>query len=97
MKKDIEEYFKLGIYLLHGIDQLYINSPADIKKKIIGLIFPEKLTFLKKNYRTAFFDELISLINSKHSPYQRLKIKTPRQNDGEFKMAPLLGLEPRTP
>lgn len=97
MKKDIEEYLKLGISLLHGIDQLYKNSPADIKKKIVGSIFPEKLTFLKKSYRTAFVDELISLIISKHRPYQRLKIKTPRQNDGESKMAPLLGLEPRTP
>ncbi len=97
MEKDIEEYLKLGISFLHGIDLFYKNSPVDIKKKIVGSIFPEKLTFLKKSYRTAFVDELIALIISKHRPFKLLKTKNPHQNDRESKMAPLLGLEPRTP
>jgi len=36
MKKDIEEYLKLGILLLHGIDKLYQNASAEIKKEIVG-------------------------------------------------------------
>ena len=96
LDKDIEEYLKLGISFLHGIDKLYKTSPANIKKKIVGSIFPEKLIFMKKNYRTAKLDSFIALILSKHKPFKRLKIKTPRQISGEYKSAPSLGLEPRT-
>ena len=97
MEKDIEEYLKLGISFLNGVDKFYKNSDSEMKKKIAGSIFPQKLIFLEKSYRTAFVDELISLIISKHKPFKRLKIKTPRQNDGESNMAPPQGLEPWTP
>ncbi|MEP0264220.1 recombinase family protein [Dokdonia sp.] len=96
MKKDIEEYLKLGISFLHGVDRFYKDAPADMKKKITGSMFPEKLTFLGNSYRTAFLDELISLILSKHRSFRRLKIKTPCQNDKVSRVAPPLGLEPRT-
>ena len=59
LKKDIEEYLKLGISFLQGVDVFYANASVDMKKKIISLIFPEKLIFLRKSYRTFFLDELI--------------------------------------
>ncbi|MCP4159097.1 MAG: hypothetical protein GY760_03400, partial [Deltaproteobacteria bacterium] len=96
LDKDIEEYLKLGISFLHGIDKLYKSSPSNIKKKIVGSIFPEKIVFLKKTYRTDYLDSFIELILSKHKPFKRLKIKTPRQNGKVSSKAPLLGLEPRT-
>ena len=97
MKKNIEEYLKLGISFLHGVDKLYKNSNAEIKRKITGSIFPENLTFLENSYRTAFLDELIAAILSKHSGFQLLEIKNPAISDGKSNMAPPLGLEPRTP
>ena len=33
VKKDIEEYLRLGISFLHGVDVFYKNSPANIKKQ----------------------------------------------------------------
>ncbi|MCL4114452.1 UNVERIFIED_CONTAM: hypothetical protein GTU68_007037 [Idotea baltica] len=96
LEKDIDKYLKLGISFLHGIDKLYISSPANIKKKIVGSIFPEKLVFLKTKYRTASLNELIAVIVSKHRGFRRLEIKTPRQNGEVSKKAPPLGLEPRT-
>lgn len=93
MKKDIEEYLKLGISFLHGVDVFYANASVDLKKKIISSIFPEKLIFLKKSYRTFFIDELISLIISKHRPSKRLKIKHPAISGGKSNMAPLQRLE----
>ncbi|WP_338360100.1 recombinase family protein [Yeosuana marina] len=96
LDKNIEEYLKLGISFLHGIDRLYKTSPSNIKKKIVGSIFPEKLVFLKNKYRTATLDPFISLIISKHAPFKRLKIKTPRHFGEVSNVAPPLGLEPRT-
>ena len=96
LNKDIEEYLKLGISFMHGIDKLYKSSPANIKKKITGSIFPEKLIFLKNKYRTAKLDSFIALILSKHKPFKRLEIKNPTISGGMSKKAPPLGLEPRT-
>ena len=92
MDKDIEEYPKKGISFFHGVDKLYKSSDARIKKKIVSSIFPKKLEFLKTRYRTAGFDPLIALILSKHKAFQRLEIKTPRQNGEESKKAPPLRL-----
>ncbi len=96
LEKDIDKYLKQGISFLHGIDKLYQSSPANIKKKIVGSIFPEKLVFLKNKYRTASMNELIAIILSKHKGFRRLEIKKPRQNGEVSKKAPPLGLEPRT-
>ncbi|WP_439131482.1 recombinase family protein [Polaribacter sp.] len=96
LEKDIDKYLKLGISFLHGIDKLYISSPANIKKKIVGSIFPEKLIFLKTKYRTASLNELIAIIVSKHRGFRRLEIKKPRHFGEVSKKAPPLGLEPRT-
>ena len=35
LDKDIEEYLKLGISFLHGVDKLYKTSPAAIKKRLL--------------------------------------------------------------
>lgn len=96
MKKDLEEYLKLGISFLHGVDHFYRDAPAEIKKNIARSIFPENLTFLGKSYRTQKIDNLISLILGKHKGFKLLQIKTPRQNDGVSKVAPQLRLELRT-
>ena len=68
---DIEEYLQLGISFLHGVDKLYKTSPADIKKKIVGSIFPEKLVFETK-YRTAQIDPLIASILSKNKRFKEV-------------------------
>ncbi|WP_452598623.1 recombinase family protein [Pontimicrobium sp. MEBiC01747] len=96
LNNDIEEYLKLGISLLNGIDKLYVSSPANIKKKIVGSIFPEKLVFMKNKYRTANLNSLMSVIISKHKRFKLLEIKNPTISGGKSKKAPLLGLEPRT-
>ena len=94
--RNIEEYLKLGISFLHGVDKLYKSSPADIKKKIVGSIFPEKLVFLKNRYRTASLDPLIAAIISKNEPFKKLEIKNPANFGGKSSVAPQTGLEPVT-
>lgn len=96
MQKNVEDYLKLGISFLHGVDSFYVNGTAKMKKQITGSMFPKKLIFLGTKYRTASLDELISTILSKHGRFKRLEIKNPAISGGKSSMAPLLGLEPRT-
>ncbi|WP_456441126.1 hypothetical protein [Psychroserpens sp.] len=96
LNKDIEEYLRLGISFMHGIDKLYKSSPSNIKKKITGSIFPQKLIFLKNKYRTTSLDSFIALILSKHKPFKRLEIENPTISGGKSMKAPPLRLELRT-
>jgi hypothetical protein len=60
----------------------------------VGSIFPEKLIFDEKKYRTASINELIAIILSNHAGFRKLEIKKPRRNGEVSKKAPPLGLEP---
>jgi hypothetical protein len=48
--------------MLQYLPQYFINARADIKQKIISSIFPDKLIFDGKNYRTTRIKEVLSLI-----------------------------------
>ncbi len=51
-----------GIDLLSKIDKFYNSSSIEIKRKLLGSIFPEKLFFTKENCRTAKINEAVKLI-----------------------------------
>ena len=48
--------------LLLNLDKYYVNSEVAVKQKIIGSIFPERLTFENKIYRTAKINSVVALI-----------------------------------
>jgi len=48
--------------LLQDIDFYYVNASAEVKHRILGSIFPEKLIYSDKKYRTPKPDSVITLI-----------------------------------
>lgn len=63
-----------------------------MKKKIVGSIFPKKLIFDEKKYRTASINELIAIILSNHAGFRKLEIKKPRRRGEVSRKAPLFSL-----
>ncbi|TYQ00223.1 DNA invertase Pin-like site-specific DNA recombinase [Tenacibaculum adriaticum] len=63
-QKDISLYIDFGINLLTCLSTFYKKARTEIKRKIIGSIFSEKLIFEDKKYRTAKLNDAISLIFS---------------------------------
>ena len=50
------------ISLINNVVMYVRDAPLEVKIKLIGLIFPEKLSFDGKNYRTKNTNKLVDLI-----------------------------------
>lgn len=69
----------------------------EVKQKLVGSIFPEKLAFSGKKYRTTRMNELLVLLTSNINGLGGLKKEKADIYTGLSNWAPPLGLEPRTP
>jgi len=56
------KYLKQNISMLRNMDQYFEKAPLEIKQKIIGSMFPEKLVYENNQYRTKRVNEVIGLI-----------------------------------
>ena len=76
--------------------EYYTNADLDIKQKIVGSIFPEKIIFYENKYRTTQTNELLLLLTLNINELGEIKNgQTNSKIDLPIK-APSLGLEPRT-
>lgn len=62
--QDFTEQINFCVYLFSNIDKHYKVSNTEVKQKIISSIFPEKLIFENKEYRTTAINEIVKLICS---------------------------------
>jgi site-specific DNA recombinase len=56
------KYMKYSFGLIQNLPQHYQEAAFDLKQKIVGSVFPEKLIFDGKTYRTASANSLIGLL-----------------------------------
>ena len=94
--KEFGLYLKFGISFLNGLSTYYDTATAKVKKMIIGSIFPEKLIFDGKNYRTVKDNNFMALIFNNNNVLASVEKKKATHLSGLSNMAPSLGLEPRT-
>ena len=71
----------------------YRNASTTVKSKIIGSIFPEKLIYSEKQYRTTKVNEVLALILNTSEAF---KTKQPNNKVRLSSVAPESGLEPET-
>jgi DNA invertase Pin-like site-specific DNA recombinase len=95
-QKDISLYVDFGIQLLTGLSVFYKNATTEIKRKIIGSIFSEKLVFEDKKYRTAKFNDAVALIFNKNKGLQNGKHKKRHAISNVSYSVAGTGLEPVT-
>ena len=57
-----DDLLKKAVQSLSQMDQLYENSDNEVKRQIIGSIFPEKMVFDGQSYRTTRVNEAVRLI-----------------------------------
>ncbi len=93
---DFLQQFNFGVNLLSNLDLYFQLAPLQIKEKILGSIFPEKLVFDQGKYRTTKINEFLLLLQGKGLKNKANKkglIPFERNQSPEI---PLRGLEPRT-
>lgn len=86
------KYLNEGLPLLCNLSYYYKCVPIELKQKLIGSIFPEKLIFEEKKYRTTKMNEVLNLILSNNNGFGDMAIKKGQQKCQPF----LLGSPGRT-
>ena len=92
----LDQHLEYGISVLSNAAFYYANSSLETKQKIIGSIFPGKLIFDGKKYRTAQENTVLSLICSDSNTFGHEPNNKAISIDGLSKLAPPAGLEPAT-
>ena len=87
--KEFNTYLKFGISFLGGLSTYYNSSNSKVKKMILGSIFPEKLIFDGKNYRTVKENELLGLLFNNNNTSAFLGMKKAILSNGFSTKAPL--------
>ena len=88
--------FFFGVSLLDDLSGKYKRADTDLKQRMIGSIFSEKLCFDGKKYRTVPLNPAIELMVSNIKPFKKAQKKQASKKRDLSRMAPPLGLEPRT-
>jgi DNA invertase Pin-like site-specific DNA recombinase len=92
-ESDFALYIKQGFTLVDNLRRFYHDASVEVKQKIVGSIFPQKLVFDQNSYRT-------SPVNVAFLQITRVIEQIQKQNatvsDGVFELAPPPGLEPGT-
>lgn len=89
-----EKYSRYGISLLTHMDIYFQMTSLEVKRKMLGSIFPRKLIFQDGKYRTERMNSTLTLILQKTRELQNEKtgqILFEESLSGELPMA---GLEP---
>jgi site-specific DNA recombinase len=70
-----EEYCKYGFSLFSNLGGYFKRSEPHVKRKMIGLIFPEKLVYEDKKYRTNTPSEIFQLLFNINKAFDEVKIE----------------------
>ena len=92
IRTEFDEYLKWGFNLLENVQSYYLNSPVDVKQKIIGSIYTGKLTIADKKLRTNGVNKLVELICIPINQLQENKTGQPPQNEKLSRHVPGAGI-----
>lgn len=93
-KDDYSEYVGMSCNFIRFMDSNYAKAPLEIKRNIIGSIFPGKLIFENSEYRTTRVNEVVSLICLNNSELGAKKEGQPKNNFKLSSQVALAGIEP---
>jgi site-specific DNA recombinase len=93
----LRDYLKFSFSIINGLKQYYTSSSIEIKQKLIGSIFPEKLIYSDNNYRTTKMNSVMSLLTNNTKALEMSENQKTDGRVGFIDLAPSPGLEPGTP
>jgi site-specific DNA recombinase len=72
-KKDFNKYLSFGFSMLADLSNYYKEASTTTKQRIIGSIFPEKIIYENKEYRTSKMNEVIRLLCAPDKAFAKRK------------------------
>ena len=58
-KQQLDAKIKYSISLLANLEQVFREAPVDVRVKLLGSMFPEKIEFDGNNYRTTSYNKVL--------------------------------------
>lgn len=93
-QKDLDKFISFGLTLLANLSEFYCNAGIEIKTKLIGSIFSEKLQFFENSFRTLPFTEVINLLCRYNKDFGGLGKKKGGTLISSSRSVPGVGIEP---
>jgi site-specific DNA recombinase len=91
-----KKYIAYGFSLIGHLPEYYDGSTLEVKHKILGSIFPQKLHYSEKSFRTTPLNSVLAhLLQASNELQGQSKKKVGKNADQSIK-APPVGLEPTT-
>lgn len=88
------QYMSYGFSVLSNLKICYESADVELKQKLIGSIFPEKLIFANGEYRTTKDSEILRLLCISGADFGGMENKKSRINAGQFAKVARRGIEP---
>lgn len=93
-QKDFMVMVQYSFGMLKDLGGYYEKSEIEVKHKILGSIFPEKLIYENGNYRTAEINSVIPLICNNINSFGQIKEKRTAINNNPSLKVAYRGIEP---
>ena len=90
----VEPKLKYSISLLDNMEGFFRDAPVETKIKLLGSIFPEKIEFDRKNYRTTGYNKVLDLIFREANKLQGNKNVKSGLSEENPDSVPRAGVEP---
>ena len=90
----VKDKLTYSINLIGNLGEFFKWASPEVKIKLLGSIFPEKIEFDGKNYRTKSYNKMLDIIYQETKQLQGHKKKKSPKKSGDFGLVPGAGLEP---
>ena len=91
---NIKDKLSYSINLISNLGTFFQSAPCEVRIKLLGSMFPEKIEFDGKKYRTKSYNRMLDIIYQETKQLQGHKKKKSPQKTGDFARVPKAGLEP---
>ena len=92
----IEPKMGYAISLINNIDRFILDAPVALKIKLLGSMFPEKIEFDGKKYRTKNYNKVLDFIYQQTDELQNFETKSGESFSTFSALVARPGIEPGT-
>ena len=91
-----KEKIDYSINLIANMGKFFEQAPMEVRIKLLGSIFPEKIEFDGENYRTNSFNKMLEYIYQNTNQLCKKKNENDYKNHSHSRLGCPVGLEPTT-
>ena len=93
----VQDKLDYSINIIGNLGEFFRSAKPEVKVLLLGSIFPQKIEFDGKNYRTRSYNRMLDLIYQETNKLQGKKNKKSSEKSEDFNWVPGAGVEPAHP